>query len=237
MKALPAGLCVTMLLTAWGCTPFQKPGAGQVEPSPPAPRKKAPLRWVAEDESVVLAPVDREELKALPLSLETPVPALSYELKRSLMRPPHVEGRLDVPLKRRWKYIVIHHSATQSGSEAIFDRYHRRELGWRGVGYDFVIGNGSRSADGLVEVTFRWEQQIDGAHANQADYNQHGIGICLVGDFEHGYPTAKQMEALVGLVNYLQERCHIPTQNIVTHRHIRPGGTFPWYEFLSLLAH
>ena len=150
-------------------------------------------------------------------------------------------GNLDAPLKRRWKYIVLHHSDGDAGSEAAFDRYHREERHWRGVGYDFVIGNGHGSRDGLVEVTFRWERQLDGAHAGVAEYNKHGIGICLVGDFEKGYPTAKQMEALVGLVNYLQERCKIPTANIMGHRHVKPtrcpGRNFPWYNFFALLEH
>ena len=92
------------------------------------------------------------------------------------------------------------------------------------MGYDFVIGNGHGSPDGLVEVTFR-------------------IGICVVGNFEKSYPTARQMEALVGLVNYLQERCDIPTRDIMGHGHVPgactkcPGCNFPWYEFLSHLEH
>jgi N-acetyl-anhydromuramyl-L-alanine amidase AmpD len=154
-----------------------------------------------------------------------------------------VAGRLEVPLKRDWRYVVIHHSGTRSGSEAVFDRYHREHNGWRGVGYDFVIGNGHGSPDGLVEVTFRWEKQQVGAHAGHDLYNQHGIGICLVGDFEKGRPTPAQMEALVGLVNYLQERCNIPTINVMGHRHLRPkhtrcpGANFPWYDFYARLRH
>jgi len=152
----------------------------------------------------------------------------------------NVYGRLETPLKRRWDYIVIHHSFTRSGSEAIFDRYHKQK-GWLGVGYDFVIGNGNGSPDGAIEVTFRWETQIQGAHAGVDEYNQHGIGICLVGDFENGYPTPKQMDSLVGLVNYLQERCHIPTSHLLLHRNIKstrcPGRNFPLYRFLSLLEH
>jgi N-acetyl-anhydromuramyl-L-alanine amidase AmpD len=64
-----------------------------------------------------------------------------------------------------------------------------------------------------------------------------------VGDFDNDYPTARQMQALVALVNELQERCHIPTSNVLMHRQVRPGGTrcpgrnFPFYEFISLLDH
>jgi N-acetyl-anhydromuramyl-L-alanine amidase AmpD len=154
---------------------------------------------------------------------------------------PDAVGRLKVPLGRRWNYVVIHHSSTRSGSEASFDRYHRNKLGWRGVGYHFVIGNGHGSPDGKVEVTFRWEKQLHGAHAGVDLYNQHGIGICLVGDYETSYPTRKQITSLAALVNYLQKRCSIPTASILLHRHVRntkcPGANFPFYEFISLLEH
>lgn len=158
----------------------------------------------------------------------------------SLSRPTDVVGELDVPLSRDWTYIVIHHSAGESGNAAIFDREHKRR-GWLGVGYDFVIDNGEGGPDGRVEVTFRWEQQIAGAHAGNEYYNQHGIGICLVGNFDKTLPTAKQMDSLVALVNYLQKRCKIPTSHVLGHCHVRIGGTdcpgtrFPWYELFSRL--
>lgn len=148
-----------------------------------------------------------------------------------------------MPLRRRWQYIVIHHSGTAEGSEATIDRYHREHNRWRGIGYDFVICNGRGGADGLVQVTFRWERQMDGAHAGSQEHNKHGIGICLVGDFDAAQPTPKQMEALVGLINYLQNRCQIPTSSILLHHHVRagptrcPGSHFPFYELLSMLDH
>ena len=172
-----------------------------------------------------------------PLALATGSPAYEY---RRYVRPA-ITGRLGVPLGRRWDSMVIHHSSTPSGSAAIFDRYHREKLGWQGVGYDFVIGNGRGSADGTIEVTFRWERQIHGAHAGVQQYNEHGIGICLVGDFERSYPTQAQVESLVWLVTYLQERCGIPTSHVLLHRHVKntrcPGENFPFYKLLSLLPH
>src|SRR5438067_10459729 len=52
---------------------------------------------------------------------------------------------------RSWKWIVIHHSATTSGGAATFDRMHR-EKGWDELGYHFVIGNGTDTRNGQVEV-------------------------------------------------------------------------------------
>ncbi len=150
-----------------------------------------------------------------------------------------VKGDLEVPLQKQWRYVILHHSGTHSGSESSFDRYHREQKGWKGVGYHFVIGNGNGSPDGCIEVTFRWQEQMSGAHAGVNRYNRHGIGICLVGDFTEGEPTVRQMKSLVALVTYLQRRCGIPTPNILLHRQVKqtrcPGENFPYAGFLSLL--
>jgi hypothetical protein len=144
-----------------------------------------------------------------------------------------------VPLRRAWKGILIHHSATPSGNLAEFDKHHRQVNGWLMVGYDFIICNGDGGADGLVETTGRWKQQIQGAHAGVGlkEYNDHWVGICLVGDFNDGKPTPRQMASLRRLVRYLQARCGIPDANVRTHRDVRdtecPGRRFPTREVLG----
>jgi N-acetylmuramoyl-L-alanine amidase len=127
----------------------------------------------------------------------------------------------DVRLGRNWRHIVIHHSATATGSAASFDREHR-ERGWEGLGYHFVIGNGTGTGDGQVEVGYRWRNQQRGAHAGNLEYNEYGIGICLVGDFETGYATARQMASLRALVRFLQAKCGIATASIIGHSDV-PG--------------
>src|SRR5262249_50602205 len=64
-----------------------------------------------------------------------------------------------------WKWIVIHHSDTKVGSAASFDRFHREVRHWEMLGYHFVIGNGTGSRDGQIEVGPRWPIQKIGAHA------------------------------------------------------------------------
>jgi hypothetical protein len=139
-----------------------------------------------------------------------------------------VPERINVPrdwlppsdAEKKWTAIVIHHSATERGNAAIFDRTHREENRWDGVGYDFVIGNGSDSGDGQVEVTFRWQQQVAGAHCGGTPdnwANVDAIGICLVGNFNHSAATAKQMQSLSELVQFLQKRYRIPTSRIYGH--------------------
>jgi hypothetical protein len=120
----------------------------------------------------------------------------------------------DVAAARAWKVIVVHHSATARGGAALFDVMHR-EKGWDGVGYDFVIGNGTDTKDGEIETTPRWTEQKDGAHVK--GWNDVAIGICLVGNFETADPTAKQMEALVRLVRHLRRRFHVPPERVVGH--------------------
>src|SRR5206468_7992138 len=98
---------------------------------------------------------------------------------------------------RPWKWIIIHHSATPAGSLAVIDREHK-EKGWDGCGYHFVIGNGTNSGDGQVEPSARWPIQKWGAHAKTPDnkFNDYGIGICLVGNFDIDRPTAAQIQSL-----------------------------------------
>jgi hypothetical protein len=127
-------------------------------------------------------------------------------------------------IEKKWTAIVIHHSGTANGNVEIFDRWHR-EKQWDGVGYDFVIGNGSDSGDGQVEVTYRWRQQKVGAHCKTPDNwaNIEGIGICLVGNFNVAPPTERQREALARLVRFLEYWCDVPATRIYGH-HATPGA-------------
>jgi N-acetylmuramoyl-L-alanine amidase len=129
---------------------------------------------------------------------------------------------------RPWKYVVLHHSANPVGSYAQIDQEHRQTLGSDGCGYHFVIGNGSRSPDGQIEVTGRWSDQRGGAHCRNgktAEINDLGIGICLVGDFEQAPPTPRQVEAARALVSYLRERYSIPADHVGAHSLLASGPT------------
>jgi hypothetical protein len=124
---------------------------------------------------------------------------------------------------RPWRWIVIHHSATPSGGAAAFDKMHRQK-GWDELGYHFVIGNGTDTRDGQIEVGPRWPKQKWGAHAKTADnrYNDYGIGICLVGNFDVDRPTAAQMRSLSKLVAYLMRTYHIPASRVLGHGDTKP---------------
>lgn len=148
------------------------------------------------------------------------------------------EDRLFHPAaeSRHWQYIVLHHSAADEGSFGSIDRYHRETKGWDECGYHFVIGNGTESGDGEIEVGGRWTHQKHGAHTKHLEhleYNERGIGICLVGDFERHAPTPKQIAAARDLVAFLQQRYGVPDSNVTTHGELLgnrtecPGTHFP----------
>ena len=139
-------------------------------------------------------------------------------------------------LSPQWHYIVIHHSATDSGGAKQFDEWHKKHNGWEGLGYHFVIGNGTGSGDGAVEVGYRWREQKRGAHAGSDLYNTQGVGICLVGDFTKTRPTAAQMRSLARLTNFLSRYCGVPRDRFRLHGDVRstacPGPLFP-RDFLA----
>jgi hypothetical protein len=127
---------------------------------------------------------------------------------------------------RAWKTIVLHHSATTGGSVASIDSAHRRKRDpsgrpWLGIGYHFVVGNGSPMADGEVQPTFRWQQQLAGAHAGNREHNEHGIGICLIGNFDEQSPSERQLAALSELIRTLAKQYEITRDRVVRHQDVQ----------------
>ncbi len=149
-------------------------------------------------------------------------------------------------LEKRWAAIVIHHSGTRDGNVAVFDKWHKQGRHWEGVGYDFVIGNGTDSGDGEVEVTFRWRRQMVGAHCGGTANNwanEKAIGICIVGDFNKTAPTAKQMDSVIKLTRFLCKRYGISSNRVYGHNTTPgarptecPGRRFPMGGLKSSLG-
>jgi hypothetical protein len=193
------------LLWAAGCA--QQQGAGVIETLPsatfngPLVQPPAPPVYVPQPPPVVKSTIPEIKKPTMP-SISVPrdwVPSVA---------------KADGP----WKYIVIHHSATPTGGAAAFDRMHRQK-GWDELGYHFVIGNGSDTRDGAVEVGSRWPKQKHGAHAKTPDneFNKFGIGICLVGNFDNDRLSAAQRQSLAKLVGYLMKTYNISASNVIAH--------------------
>lgn len=156
----------------------------------------------------------------------TPSPTVSSWVTEPAWMPPG-------GISNRWTDIVVHHSASDTGGAAAFDRHHRMVNKWDELGYHFVIGNGSQTGNGAVEVGSRWTKQKHGAHCKTADnyYNDHGIGICLVGNFDRRQPTPQQLASLERLVRFLQQQCNIPAKRIRTHGGVTAKTACPGRNF------
>ena len=193
--------------------------------------------------------------ESMPQIVHNPTISGPLVVQPEIVKPTQPQKRIDknIPqawrppsnLEKRWTAIVIHHSGTDSGNAAIFDKWHREGNYWEGVGYDFVIGNGTDSGDGQVEVTFRWRQQRTGAHCKTPNNwaNEQAVGICLVGNFNHTVPTKRQIESLLKLISFLQKRYKILNSRIYGHNTTPgarktdcPGKQFPMAQLKSMLA-
>lgn len=165
-----------------------------------------------------------------------PVPATQVPIPQPAFRPtpPVVVQNPWKPeaVPRKWRHIVIHHTASSAGSvESIHEAHIGR--GWDGIGYHFLIGNGKGMDDGEVQSTFRWREQIHGAHAKSPnnEYNEYGIGICLVGNFEESDPSDAQLASVKRLVSILKHEYQLTGAQVIAHRDVKatacPGKNFP----------
>ncbi|NOQ22104.1 MAG: hypothetical protein GQ565_05575 [Candidatus Aegiribacteria sp.] len=134
--------------------------------------------------------------------------------------------------------LVIHHSATATGSARVFRALHRAVNGWIDIGYHFVIGNGTLSFDGEIEPGRPvWSV---GAHARE--HNRDSIGICLVGNFCETSPTAKQMASLTDLLRKLLKDLCLSRSGILLHRDVPgcrtecPGDNLTMKEIIDALS-
>jgi hypothetical protein len=188
-------------------------------------------------------------MQPIPLKMPVPQPVKPLPSLRDVTLPAAGCGRrrraatvVDCVLRRRAlrKWIVIHHSDDVCGCCSTYDKIHRAK-GWDECGYHFVIGNGSLTGDGEVEPSGRWPAQKHGAHAKTPDnrYNDFGIGIVLVGDFEKGAgPSAGQYEAPVNLKRWLMTRYMSPStasSATATARRL-PSQALPLAKFRPISA-
>ncbi|MCC6679401.1 MAG: N-acetylmuramoyl-L-alanine amidase [Phycisphaeraceae bacterium] len=135
-----------------------------------------------------------------------------------------------------WQAIVIHDSGSAVGSSDTIHQAHE-QLGRGGLGYHFVINNGSLAEDGQIDVGFRWQRQFAGFYVEGqgADwYNRNAIGICVIGDAEHQAFTEDQTRQLVWLVKQLQRHYGIPREAVhvsLGSDPAQPAAYFPYTLF------
>jgi hypothetical protein len=155
-----------------------------------------------------------------------------------------IEAIRRAPVKRRrWQFIVVHNSGTRQGNARVFDYYHKHVRRMQnGLAYHFVIGNGTSTGNGQIEVGDRWRRQINGGHVHSDYLNNISLGICLVGDFNRDQPTRAQLDACEELIRYLRDRCGKTERGTIPvkpHREMNPprwptdcpGDDFPYSWF------
>ena len=137
------------------------------------------------------------------------IDGLALSMPVAAQGPSHIESiyrTRETIAPHRWEGIIIHHSGSAYGSATSISEEHERQ-GILGLGYHFVIGNGSGSEDGELHVGFRWLDQLPGAHTAGPQgelFNRRYIGICLVGDGDRRAFTDTQMQRLLELTASLQ---------------------------------
>ena len=114
--------------------------------------------------------------------------------------------------RRATDMIVLHHTGNPTDDDLSAEEINasHQAQGWTCIGYHYVVRK-----DGTIEVG-RPHWTI-GAHA--AGENSHTIGIHVCGNFEIGYPTAAQIEAMAMAVTALADGLWltIDKARILTH--------------------
>ncbi|PZR71611.1 MAG: hypothetical protein DLM73_15535 [Chthoniobacterales bacterium] len=225
-------------------TPIPEPPAVAVpRPAPrPTPKPPAPQTSLPSDITVEKSGLEKEQ------GFEPPPPPPPRRGFWPWSRQPtnyryltsaNIDAIRRAPVQRaRWKFVIVHNSGTRQGSARVFDYYHRHVRRMKnGLAYHFVIGNGTSTRNGQIEIGERWIRQISGGHVHSDYMNSIGLGICLVGDFNRDQPTRAQLEACEELIKYLQERCG--KMAVRPHREVNPprwatdcpGDVFPYGWF------
>ena len=148
---------------------------------------------------------------------------------------------------RRWRYIVIHHSAGNYGTIEFLQQVHRDRQAddpIDAIPYHYVIGNGNGLAMGEIASDWRKDYDIWGTHVSVHNpaRNFLGIGICLIGNFDETEVPVGQFEALVRLTRELMSRYNIPAGNVGFHGKIEgetthcPGNQFPFDALRQAIA-
>ena len=140
-----------------------------------------------------------------------------------------------------WDSIVIVHSGSPAGSAESIGAQHKN-VGYDGLSYHFLIGNGTGMRDGEIHLGNRWLTQSDGAQLAglQTKLTSNAIEICLVGNGDRKPFTDQQIRYLAQVVTALSKRLDIPRDRIYLHEDLAPttspGRYFPRASFNEILG-
>lgn len=115
-----------------------------------------------------------------------------------------------------WSYIIVHHTGAEERDAEQVRRYHL-SLGWRDIGYHYVIERDGKAVPGR-------SLDLPGAHCRAGGMNTKGIGVALIGNLENHPPLPEQVTSLCGLLVDLCRRFNIRPDCVLGHREV-PGAS------------
>ncbi len=127
------------------------------------------------------------------------------------------------------RQIVIHHSATKTGSAEAYARWHTQNNGWPGVGYHYVV-----EQDGTVKKT----NNLTTISYHCGRSNRISVGVCCTGEYNVFRLPLQMLETTADLCTELFKGLPwLTLRNIVRHqdcvgyknKHC-PGDLFPMDE-------
>lgn len=117
----------------------------------------------------------------------------------------------------RYSSLVIHHTASEVGDYKTIQRAHLKKFG--GMAYHLVLSNGSASAPtGHLESGWRYFFFWYSRATRSMSCNTRALHLCIVGNYEDGPFPEGLKPPLAGAIRAIQDRYHIPTENIQLHR-------------------
>jgi N-acetyl-anhydromuramyl-L-alanine amidase AmpD len=125
------------------------------------------------------------------------------------------------PMDRRksTEFLIVHHSGSDTDNIFTIHNFHKKDLGWSGVGYHYVIHQNGDCYIGRGEA-------MVGAHAFGNNHNS--IGICFCGNLNVSHLTDAQKKTGIELMMWILKR--YPEIKIHTHRDVGktecPGKNF-----------
>ncbi|MGQ9497390.1 MAG: N-acetylmuramoyl-L-alanine amidase [Desulfotomaculales bacterium] len=125
-----------------------------------------------------------------------------------------------------WSHIIVHHTGAEEKDAAQVRAYHL-SLGWRDVGYHFVVERAGAVVAGRPLA-------LPGAHCLAGGMNRRGIGVALIGNLEAHPPLSAQLAALVELLRGLAAAYAIPSANILGHREVPGAATLCPGRYLDM---
>ncbi len=193
------------VLAVAGCASSNNYALGPPAPAWPAQRRPGTNPYPTHREpAVVDLPVPTSSPQVMPRSSwtrEQPIVSLANRM-----------GRIE--------RITIHHDAMDAAGFSTASQARQRltdirrahtDNGWADIGYHYVI-------DPTGTIWAARPVQLQGAHVR--DWNEHNLGVMLMGNFMHERPTAQALSSLQALIHSESARYRVPAARISTHREL-----------------